>query len=112
MVDPNKTADLHVWMPQWVKDLVAAAADAEGVSMSQYCAVQLSRCARDTIGLPKPPDPVAPPPTVADVLKSYVAGETKLIGSCGEAWPCGYSPDKAHWIGDFEFCHLFHVRIS
>lgn len=111
MVDPNKLVDLHISLPFWVKKLIAEAAESEGMSMSQYCALVLSVCARDTIGLPKPPDPVAPPPTVADVLRSYVDGSNKLIGPCGDSWPCGYDADESKWIGDCEFCASCNVRI-
>lgn len=110
MTDPNKSVGLHIHMPQWVKELVASAAEEEGLSMSQYCAHVLAMRARDTIGVPNPPPAAAPIPSVSDVLRSYVDGG-KLIGPCGEPWPCQYSEDSSKFIGDVEFCGECNVRV-
>lgn len=111
MNDKNKLVSLHISLPIWVKELVSAAAAAENTSVSQYCAHALSTLARDTIGVPRTPPAVAPVPTVSDVLRNYVEGNSKLIGPCGDAWPCGYSADQSNWIGDCEFCAECNVRV-
>lgn len=110
MADPNKTVGLHIHMPSWVKELVVAAAEEEGMSMSQYCAHVLAVRARDTIGIPIPPAAVAPLPTVSDVLRTYVEG-SKMIGPCGDAWPCEYREEGSKFIGDAEFCGECNIRV-
>lgn len=110
MSDPNKSVGLHIRLPQWVKGLVEAAAEEEGMSMSQYCAHVLAMLARDTIGVPLPPIAAAPLPTVSDVLRTYVEG-SKMIGPCGEHWPCEYSEESSKFIGDAEFCGECNIRV-
>ena len=110
MTDPNASVSLHVHMPVWVKELVAATAEEEGMSMSQFCAHVLAVAARDTIGIPEPPPAVAPLPTVSDVLRTYIEG-SKMIGPCGNAWPCEYSEEASKFIGDAEFCGSCNVRV-
>ena len=110
MSDPNKQVSIHMSMPAWVKELIAEAAEAEGMSMSQYCAHILALRARDTIGIPNPPPAVAPIPTVSDVLRTYVDG-SKMIGPCGEPWPCEYREESSKFIGDAEFCGTCNVRV-
>jgi len=110
VTDPNENVSLHLRMPAWVKELVAEAAAAEGMAMAQYCAHVLAGCARDTIGIPEPPPAVAALPTVSDVLRTYIEG-SKMIGPCGNAWPCEYSEEASKFIGDAEFCGSCNVRV-
>ena len=109
--DPNASVSIHLTIPLWVKKLIIEAAAVEGVSMSEYCAHGLHTIARDTIGVPLPPSPATPIPGVADVLRAYVEGESRLIGPCGKVWPCGYEADCSNWIGDAEFCGECNVRV-
>jgi hypothetical protein len=111
MGDKKDVAHLHISLPLWVKELVFAAAEKEETSVSQYCAHVLSTLARDTIGIPNPPPAAAPIPSVSDVLRAYVAGEDKLIGPCGEPWPCEYDQDQSNYIGECEFCNHCGVRV-
>lgn len=111
MSDKNSLVSVHISLPVWVKEFVAEAAEKEGLSMSQFCSHVLAAGARDTIGIPKPPSPVAPIPTVSDVLRTYIDGGSKLIGPCGNAWPCEYSENTSQFIGSAEFCGACNVRV-
>lgn len=111
MDDPNASVSIHLHIPAWVKALIVEASEKESMSMSEYCAHVLSTLARDTIGIPKAPSPAAPIPGVADVLRMYVEGADRLIGPCGESWPCNYDAACSRWIGDAEFCGSCNIRV-
>lgn len=108
----NKLTKLHVSLPIWLKDLIKEASSKEGMSMSEYVCYALMQCARDTIEVPRAPDPVAPIPTVTDVLRNYVEGKDKLIGPCGNPYPCAYEDAEPLMIGSAEFCAECNVRTS
>lgn len=110
--DPNDTVQLCLKIPRWVKELVREAAEAESLSLSVYASHALVGAARDTIEVPSPPPAAAPIPTVSDVLREYVSGDSRLIGPCGERWPCSYDPQASKYIGDAEFCSHCDVRVS
>lgn len=111
--DPNDYVRVSVLMPRWVKDELRKAADEVGLPVSTYSSYALVRAARDTIGVPEPPPASAPVPTVSDVLRAYVEGnDDRLIGPCGERWPCGYDPDSSKYIGKIEFCDVCNVRVG
>ncbi len=110
MDQKNKLTKLHISVPIWLKDLLVESAEKEGMSTSQYCARKLESCARDTIEVIRKP-PVAPIPTVSDVLRAYVEGEGRLIGPCGEPFPCDYDPEQVKVLGEFEFCHACDICV-
>ena len=102
--------NLQLTIAPWLRDSLREVADREGVSISQLVsAVMYQALAADELGMPVPP-PVTQVPTVGDVLKAYVDGESKLIGPCGEPWPCEYDADQVDRLGDAEFCHHCHIR--
>ena len=103
MDQKNKLTKLHISVPIWLKELLVESADKEGMSTAQYCAFKLEASARDTIGVFRRP-PETAIPTVADVLRNYVDGTDKLIGPCGDPWPCAYDPTEVKVLGDYEFC--------
>ena len=103
---------LGLSVPVWVKERIVEAAAVEGVSVSHFCAAVLCEAAGDTIGFPAPPPAVAPVPSLSDVLRSYVEGSARLIGPCGDVWPCEYSPEDSRWIGDCEFCGHCSIRVK
>jgi hypothetical protein len=106
----NKLTKLHISVPFWLKELLVDAAEKEGMSTSQYCSFKLESSARDTIGVIRKP-PVSSIPTVSDVLRSYVEGTSKLIGPCGQPFPCDYDPDQVKVLGDYEFCHACDICV-
>jgi len=113
LMDENALTKLHISVPLWLKASLKEAADVEGLSVSQYCCFVLEGAARDTIGLPKRPDPVAPIPSVSDVLRGYVSGEgDRLIGPCGDAWPCEYDPALEFRLGEYRLCHFCDVCVG
>lgn len=113
LMDENVLTKLHISVPAWLKSSLQEAAAEEGMSVSQYCCFALEGAARDTIGLPKRPDPAAPIPTVTDVLRGYVSGEgDRLIGPCGDSWPCEYNPDLEFRLGDYRLCHFCDVCVG
>lgn len=111
MSNSDETVRVSLILPLWVKELLNAAAESEGVAVSTLASHILVEGARDTIDIPKPPPAAAPIPTVTDVLRSYVEGSSRLIGPCGEAWPCEYDENLSQYIGDCEFCHHCNVRV-
>jgi len=100
----------RIVLPLWVDTLLREAAEKEGVAMSTLAASLLEEACRDTIGLPKKPEPAGPVPGLPEVLRSYVEGQP-LIGPCGEAWPCGFDKEEVKWIGAMEFCGKCNVRV-
>lgn len=113
MDESNALTKLHISVPVWLKNVLQEAAEEKGMSVSQLCCFVLDAGARDTIDLPKRPDPAAPVPTVADVLRGYVAGEVdRLIGPCGDPWPCSYDPEQEFVLGEFRFCHFCDVCVG
>jgi len=97
-------------IPNDVRELSISAAEFLGVPLSQFIAAALREYARDTIGLPKPPPAAAPVPSVSDVLRSYVEGGDRMIGPCGEKWPCLYDGSVPERVGDWEFCRHCGIR--
>ena len=110
MDQKNKLTKLHISVPFWLKDLLVEAAEKEGMSTSAYCARKLETSARDTIEVIRRP-PVTSIPTVADVLQAYVEGEGRLIGPCGDPYPCAYDPNEVKILGEFEFCGACDICI-
>lgn len=110
--DQNEDVRVSVLMPLWVKEALREAAEVEGLPLSTYASHALIAAARDTIGVPKPPPAAAPIPSVSDVLREYINGDSRLIGPCGERWPCPYDPQASKYIGDAEFCAHCDVRVS
>lgn len=105
-------ADLYIQIPVWVKEKLFSIAEREGVPMSVLAScIILHAALHDELEMP-PPVPVAPVPGVAEVLKKYVDGNTKLIGPCGKHWPCEQSHTESNWIGDVEFCGHCNIRIN
>jgi hypothetical protein len=110
MDQKNKLTKLHISVPFWLKDMLVDAAQKEDMSTSQYCGRKLEESARDTIGVIRKP-PVTSIPTVTDVLRNYVDGTSKLIGPCGESWPCDYDPEQVRILGEYEFCHACDICV-
>tara|TARA_B100000287_G_scaffold346532_1_gene334172 strand:+ start:224 stop:571 length:348 start_codon:yes stop_codon:yes gene_type:complete len=108
----NKLTKLHISVPIWLKDLLIESAEKEGMSVAGYCALKLESSARDTIGVIRS-HPVAPIPSVSDVLRNYVEGKgERLIGPCGESWPCEYDPSESKMLGNYEFCNHCGVCVA
>lgn len=105
------TVRMFVNVPPWVKERLKEAAAKEGMALATFCSLALLEVARDTIGVPKPPDPVSGVPSVTDVLRNYVEGNGRLIGPCGEVWPCGYDPDESKCVAEVEFCGKCGIRV-
>lgn len=114
MSSPDDHVNLHVHIPRWVKDMLFECAEREGVTVGVFASSVLLEAARDTMGLPAPPPAVARVPTVQEVLRAYVEGSAdRLIGPCGELWPCGYEPADSAWISDcLEFCGKCNIRVN
>lgn len=110
--DRNSTVRFMVSVPRWLRERLVEVAARDGVSVSELCSVMLLKACGDTIGVPAPPPAVAPIPSVSDVLRDYVSGEGRLVGPCGERWPCGFERGQGVFIGDLEFCSVCNVRVN
>jgi hypothetical protein len=110
-LDKNRTVNLHLHIPIWVKELLFEAAEREGTPLSTLAACLLKEAAKGRMGLPPAPEPVCPIPSLPDVLRAYVEGSDRLIGPCGNSWPCEYRQECSDWIGDLEFCYHCGVRV-
>lgn len=80
-------ATLHVQLPPSLKNAVVEAAAREGVSVTSWVTGALRWAVRDGLGLPPPPPASHPMPTPADVVSAWATG-TRLLGPCGQSWPC------------------------
>ena len=106
----SETVRMTISIPNEVRELSIQAAKELDIPLAQFISAALREFARDTIGLPKPPPAAAAVPTVSDVLRAYVAGESRLIGPCGKAWPCEYESSTPEKLNDWEFCGSCGIR--
>lgn len=106
----SDTVRMTISIPNEVRELSIQAAEELDIPLAQFISAALREYARDTIGLPKPPPASAPVPSVSDVLRSYVEGSERLIGPCGEKWPCGYNETAPEHLNDWEFCGSCGIR--
>jgi len=112
MSSKNKKVRVHISIPLHVKEVCAQAGSKLGISVSEVIALAAREFARDTIGFPSKPSTTTIP-TVSDVLKSYVDGTgDRLIGPCGEPYPCAYDPDASETVGNMEFCNSCGIRVG
>ena len=106
----SDTVRMTISIPNEVRKLAIEASEECDIPLTQFISYAIREAARDTIGIPKPPPAVAPVPSVSDVLRSYVEGGERLIGPCGERWPCQYAETAPEVLNDWEFCGSCGIR--
>jgi len=111
-VDDNRVVNMHLQVPVWVKRFVVEAAEREGLSMSGFCGAVLVEASKGVLGIPLAPPAVCGVPSVQDVLRSYVEGSGRLIGPCGERWPCGFDSSESLRLDGLEFCNVCSIRVN
>ena len=74
----------------------------------QYCARKLESCARDTIEVIRKP-PVAPIPTVSDVLEHTL--KVRALDRTLRGAFCDYDLKQVKVLGEFEFCHACDICV-
>ena len=108
----SDTVRMTISIPNEVREMSILASEELDIPLAQFIAAALREYARDTIGLPKPPPASAPIPTVSDVLREYISGENRLIGPCGQSWPCEYDSTTPETVGEWEFCGSCGIRTA
>lgn len=108
----NRDVRVSILLPAWLREQLDKAAEKEGMARSTWISLMLRKHCLDTLEIPQPPPAVNPIPSTSDVLRSYVDGSFKLIGPCGERWPCEYENSESDFIVDYEFCGHCGVRVN
>lgn len=108
--DPTVTVELTIRIPGALKNRVAAAAEAAGVSVSAWCTAVLHAAERDGRGLPPPPSP-QPVPDVAAVLRAIASGKA-AVAPCGRAFPCEGESAPRETVSGLSFCGACGIRVA
>jgi hypothetical protein len=109
--NPDAEAVLYVRVPGHLKEAIASAADAAGLSLNAWCANILRLGLLEGRGIPLPPRAHAPLPTVDEVVAAYVRGE-QVVTPCGRVGICSgttESPEVLHGVG---WCRGCGIRLG
>jgi len=108
----NRDVRVSILLPAWLRDKLDEAAHKADMPRSTWICLMLRNHYFDTLEIPAPPPAAAPIPSTSDVLKSYVDGSFRLMGPCGERWPCEYETSESDFIVDYEFCGHCGIRVN
>lgn len=100
---------VSVRVPGWLKNRVADAAAAEGVSINTFCAGVLLRAVERGEGFPEPPPAQAPVPSPERVLRGFLTGED-VLEPCGRPYPCERSGVTV--VEGLAFCNECRIRVE
>lgn len=103
-------AVLYVRVPGDVKNAVAAAADAAGLSINAWCANQLRLALRAERGFPPPPPALVPPAGPVEAVQGWLLGEP-LLTPCGRRGSCAGlgEPEVLDGVG---WCRECGIRLA
>lgn len=99
---------VSVRVPGWLKNRVADAAEAEGVSINRFVAGVLLRTVEDREGFPVAPPARVALPSPGDVLRGSLSGES-VLEPCGQPSPCGRR--EVVVLEGMGFCDVCRVRV-
>ena len=107
----DSIVQLMVRMPGWLKNRIAAHAEAQGVTMNKWAAGVLLRALEADQGIPEPPPARYPLPTTEESIRLVLRGET-LFEPCGKAAPCEREEAGTSEVQGMTFCNHCHIRIQ
>lgn len=111
VANPDQLNLVQIRLPGWLKNEVAKHCKKKGVSVNSWTIEVIRSALRADKGIPEPPPAVAPLPTLADELHSYVTGEA-LLAPCGKIAPCeGIKKGNFFQHGDSAFCRVCNIRV-
>ena len=99
---------VYVRVSRTVKAEIQQAAEQAGMTLNTWCANTLANAARGQ-GFPPPPQAL-PLPGAEHALTSYMTGE-RLLGPCGQHWPCRAGTEPLEDIGGISYCPC-GIRVS
>lgn len=108
--NPDAEAVLYIRVPGHLKNTIASAADAAGLSITAWCANALRLALLDERGIPRPPRAHAPLPTVETVIAAYARGESVLT-PCGRAGSCPGVEGDREVLHGVEWCGSCGIRL-
>ena len=104
----SKLKDTNIIVPEEVHQALRDKADEAGMNFRQYLLSVFRYAIEDT--MPMAPA-ITPPPTLRTVLEAYHKGE-KLLGPCGETWPCAMETKGVDDCEGVEWCRACNVRLN
>ena len=108
--NPDEQVNLAVRIPGWLKNEVVDYLEETDQSLNEWFGAVLLRGLREGWGVPEPPRAGRPLPSTADEVRAWAVGE-RLLGPCGEVWPCGGS-DGGRVVSGLRFCSVCSVRLG
>lgn len=105
--ESSGTVQLHVRVPSSLKNRIVDAAEAEGVSLNDWCMAALLTAVNSGLAETAP---VAPVVTVEQVVRDYLLGQRSL-SPCGEPWPCE-GAEQVSEFGGFRWCDKCGLRLT
>lgn len=94
------------------KNRIIDAAEEADLSINALVANAVKAYLDAEISIPVPPPAVRPIPTVSEVLRDYInPASEKLLGPCGNPWPCE-ADGNVQDIGGVDFCGHCGIRVS
>ena len=102
------TAVVYVRVPGWLRNRIVRLATDQGVTINSWAANVLHRAAEEGLGLPEPPPPVTPLPTLDDVVRGYLT-DAPLVEPCGAVSPCERT--GTFGVSGVEYCRECRIRV-
>lgn len=96
-------AVVYVRLPGREKNRCVAAAEAAGMTVTAWAANVLRAAALGELGVPAPPPAVTPLPEPAEALAAWATGQ-RLIGPCGDTWPCRAAGEPLELVCGVSYC--------
>jgi hypothetical protein len=112
LVDPERDSAILIRVKGGFKNRVIGAAEEADLSINALVALAVNAYLNGEVGIAEAPRGVRPIPTVTEVLRDYINPSTeKLLGPCGNAWPCE-ADSNLYDVGGVQFCGHCDIRVS
>lgn len=109
--DPESVAVIYVRVPGWLKNAIADQCAKNAISVNRWAANILLRAYEEDHHIPEAPPAQAPLPTVTDVIRGYLTGET-VLEPCGREAPCEREVAGAFRVAGVEYCNFCRIRVE
>lgn len=109
--NPDRETVIYLRIPTSLKSAVKEAANGSGLSTNAWVANVLRLALRTGENLPPPPPAVAPLPTPAESLHSYLTDEP-LVTPCGRSGSCPGTTDSPEILHGVHWCRECGIRIG
>lgn len=107
----NAIVQLHVRMPGWLKNKIAAHCEEKGMTMNAWAAAVLDRSVDLDRGFPEPPPAQYPLPTLEEQLRIRLRGDDPME-PCGRRAPCERNESGVREYSGMHFCNHCNIRVQ